>query len=333
MKTSDGYEQREICLACTKVDKKHITAEVVQQYLETTLKNFGLPVKSIFCAFHDGDAKVIICVRDADLRSSLCFIRSLQRTIAVSFKGANAALAVLKRTKKAVTGARQSNVQAAYLRDAQVSIGAPQRALIQDNQTRWGSTHDMAERATEQEGAFPAAYGLDDDRNRAFSKKVFDPEKRLPFRQLTTELQSAGITTSLVVPAYLQLVDGLQAYSEIVVEMPLAGTSYPATSVCKPVSELDASEQRIVAQARVDLMEEEEEEEEGKDGGEKEDDEDVEEQWADMEEEVAGAGEDSEIVERDELGLDALMGFDFMEPSDDFWDELGEVEEWWLDDE
>lgn len=179
MKTSDGYEQREICLACTKVDKKHITAEVVQQYLETTLKNFGLPVKSIFCAFHDGDAKVIICVRDADLRSSLCFIRSLQRTIAVSFKGANAALAVLKRTKKAVTGARQSNVQAAYLRDAQVSIGAPQRALIQDNQTRWGSTHDMAERATEQEGAFPAAYGLDDDRNRAFSKKVFDPEKRL----------------------------------------------------------------------------------------------------------------------------------------------------------
>jgi len=128
----------------------------------------------------------------------------------------------------------------------------------------------MAERTTEQRGALPAAYALDDDRNPALSKKVFDPEKRLqpgnlsllgeivavfnPFRQWTTELQSAGITASLVVLAYLQLVDGLQADSEIVVEMPLTGASYLATSVSKPVSELDTSVKRIVAQARVDMI-------------------------------------------------------------------------------
>jgi hypothetical protein len=35
----------------------------------------------------------------------------------------------------------------------------------------------------------------------------------------------------------------------------------------------------------------------------------------------------------DDLGLDAVMGFDFVEPDDDFWDEIGEGEELWLDDE
>ena len=268
--TEGGYEQKEFCLACTEVDANHITAEVVQEHLEAALKNFGLPVKSIFRAVHDGDMKVIKAVRTAGLSSSLCFIHSLQRTIAVSLKGVDAVHAVLKRTKKAVTSARQSNVQAAYLREAQLAIGAPQRTLVQDNQTRWGSTHDMAERATEQRGAFPAAYALDDDRNPLASKKVFDPDKRLrpgdfsllgevvavynPFRKVTTELQSAGITASLVVPAYMGLLEGLDPTSDVVVEMPVAGTTYPATSVTKLVSELDASVKRIAAQAYTDMI-------------------------------------------------------------------------------
>jgi len=155
--TNTGYET---VLSCKKVDATHITAEGVQQYLEAVLK-------SIFRAVHDGDMKVIKGVRNAGIPFSLCFIHSLQRTIAVSLKKADAVRDALKRTKKVVTGARKSNVQAAYLREAEVSIGAPQRALIQDNQTRWGSTHDMAERTTEQRGAFPASYALDDDRNPA----------------------------------------------------------------------------------------------------------------------------------------------------------------------
>ena len=56
--TNTGYEQRETVLSCKKVDATHITAEVVQQYLEAVLKDFGLPVKSIFRAVHDGDMKV-----------------------------------------------------------------------------------------------------------------------------------------------------------------------------------------------------------------------------------------------------------------------------------
>lgn len=57
----------------------------------------------------------------------------------MSLKNVDAALASLKRTKKVVTGVRQSNVEAAYLREAQESIGAPQRALIQENHTRYVS--------------------------------------------------------------------------------------------------------------------------------------------------------------------------------------------------
>ena len=268
--TPASYEQKEIVLACTVVDATHITAEVVQQYLEKVLKDFGLPVKSIFRVVHDGDMKVIKGVRDAGLPSSLCFIHSLQRTIVVSLKDVNEVLAALKRTKKVVTSARKSNVQAAYLREAQVSIGAPQRALVQSNQTRWGSTHDMAERITEQRAAFPQAYAIDDERNPQACKKVFDPDKRLkpgdftllgqvvavlnPFRKVTTELQSAGITSSLVVPAFLQLLEGLESTSEIVVEMPVAGTNYPATSVTKWVSELDPSVKKIVSQGRTDMI-------------------------------------------------------------------------------
>lgn len=69
--------------------------------------------------------------------SSLCFIHSLQRTIAMSLKDVDAALGTLKRLKKAITGLKQSNVQAGYLREAQVSVGAPQRAMVQSNKTRY----------------------------------------------------------------------------------------------------------------------------------------------------------------------------------------------------
>ena len=204
-------------------------------------------------------------MRDAGIPSSLCFIHSLQRTIAVSLKEADAVRDALKRTKKVVTGARKSNVQAAYLREAEVSIGAPQRALIQDNQTRWGSTHDMAERTTEQRGAFPAAYALDDDRNPAVYKKVFEPDKRMkpedfsllgqvvavynPFRKVTTELQSAGITASLACSCWR-----VESTSEIVVKIPVAGTNYPATSVTKLVCDLDPSVKKITSQARTDMI-------------------------------------------------------------------------------
>lgn len=57
--TASGYEQKEFCLGCTEVDAMHITGEVVQEYLEATLKDYGLLVKNIFRAVHDGDAKVI----------------------------------------------------------------------------------------------------------------------------------------------------------------------------------------------------------------------------------------------------------------------------------
>lgn len=57
--TPAGYEQKVTCLACIKVDETHITAEVVQGHVEATLKKYGLPIKSIFRAVHDGDAKVI----------------------------------------------------------------------------------------------------------------------------------------------------------------------------------------------------------------------------------------------------------------------------------
>jgi len=122
---------------------------------------------------------------------------------------------------------------------------------------------------TEQRGAFPAAYVLDDNKN-APSTRVFDPEKRLktedfpllgqivavykPFRRITTDLQSAGVTSSLVVPAVMELIGGLDQTSEIVVEMPAAGTNYPATSVTKRVDELDPAVQQIARQARADLI-------------------------------------------------------------------------------
>ena len=268
--THAGYEQKEILLACTEVDATHITSQVVKDYLLSVLKDFGLPVKSIFRSIHDGDAKVIKGVREAPLPSSLCFIHSLQRTIAVSLKDVDEVLTLLTRTKKAVAGVRQSNVQASYLREAQVSIGAPQRALVQDNQTRWGSTHDMAERATEQRASFPQAYALDDERNQQQTYKVFDPAKRLtpgdftllgqvvaiykPFRKVTTELQSAGITSSFVVPSYMQLLDDVDSTLKIEVKMPAAGTLYPATSVTTQVSELPRPVVQIARQARTDLI-------------------------------------------------------------------------------
>lgn len=69
---------------------------------------------------------------------------------------------------------------------------------------------------------------------------------------------------------------------------------------------------------------EEEEEEEEEVGGE--------ELMAELEDEVAG-GVDMEIRAEDDLGLDGLMGLNFVEPDDEFWDDIGEGDELWLDEE
>jgi len=268
--TKDGYEQKELCLACSEVDATHITGEVIQKYLEKALKDFGLPSKSIFRAVHDGDKKVIKAVRDAGLSSSLCFIHSLQRTIAMSLQGLDEAQTTLKRTKRAVSSTRRSNVQKSYLHEALVSIGAPQRVLINSGETRWGSTYDMAERMLEQRGAFPTAYALDDDRNPRITAKVFEPAHRMratdypflaemlavykPFRHVTTELQSAGITASAVVPTYMALLETVDPSTKINVTQPFAGTNFPAKSEEKEVGDLLAPVKKIAAQARSDML-------------------------------------------------------------------------------
>jgi len=74
------------------------------------------------------------------------------------------------------------------------------------------------------------------------------------------------------------------------------------------------------------------EESKGGEAEEEDEDEDGEALWAELEEEVAGEL-DIEIRAEDDLGLDALMGFDFVEPDDAFWDDIGEEEELWLDEE
>ena len=51
-----------------------------------------------------------------------------------------------------------------------------------------------------------------------------------------------------------------------------------------------------------------------------------------MEGEIVGET-DIEMRAGDEFGLEALMGIDFVQPDDDFWDEFGEGREVWLDEE
>jgi hypothetical protein len=62
----------------------------------------------------------------------------------------------------------------------------------------------------------------------------------------------------------------------------------------------------------------------------KKEDDDGEALWADLEREFAGEL-GREIRPEDDLGLDRLMGLHFDEPDDDFWDELEDQEEPWLD--
>lgn len=72
--------------------------------------------------------------------------------------------------------------------------------------------------------------------------------------------------------------------------------------------------------------------EESKAGEEEEEEEDAAAVWAELEEEIVG---DVGVWVEDELGLDELMGRNFVEPDDDFWAEIGgnEEEEPWLNDE
>jgi len=224
--TNGGFEKKEFFLACKEVEAYHVTAQVVQQYLEATLMEFGIAVNAIFRVVHDGDAELIQAVRKVGLFSSLCFTHSLQRTIAVSLKGEVDVLSALKRAKNPVSGARYSNVQAAYQRETQVS--------------------------TQQHGTSPTAHALGDDCQPAAFEKVSEPDERQksgdsflleqvvalykPFRGVITELQAGDVMSPLVVPAYLELVESLRTTADMVMN-----------------DNLHSSVQRLARQARTDL--------------------------------------------------------------------------------
>jgi hypothetical protein len=89
------------------------TAGVVQQHIEATLKDLGIPVNANFRVVDDADTGLIRAVRNAGLPSSPCSSHSLQRTVAVSLKGEDEVLPALKRVKNPVSGVQCSKFQAA----------------------------------------------------------------------------------------------------------------------------------------------------------------------------------------------------------------------------
>ena len=72
--------------------------------------------------------------------------------------------------------------------------------------------------------------------------------------------------------------------------------------------------------------------EESKDGEVEEEDDNGETLWEEVEGKMAGQL-DIKTRGKDDLGLDALVGFDFVEPDDAFWDNIGKEAELWLDHE
>ena len=74
------------------------------------------------------------------------------------------------------------------------------------------------------------------------------------FRTTTRDLQSDGITASLVVPAFMTLQEGLQDRNEAKVRMPAAGNNYPATFNKVRVDQLHPAVKQIASQARSDMI-------------------------------------------------------------------------------
>ena len=58
--TATGYEAKTHCLRCEMIeDAPHHTADVIKSLVLRALAMYGVPVKNVFRAVHDGDSKVI----------------------------------------------------------------------------------------------------------------------------------------------------------------------------------------------------------------------------------------------------------------------------------
>ena len=134
---------------------------------------------------------------------------------------------------------------------------------------RWSSHHDMAARFAEQRVAIAQAYNNDQLRNTTASNRVFDDDKKInphemrqlvdltavldPFRHVTTELQSAGVTSSIALPSIMKLQAGLGPRGRLTVVKPMAGTEHPEEVETKEVSELDHDVQGVAYHALADM--------------------------------------------------------------------------------
>jgi hypothetical protein len=127
----------------------------------------------------------------------------------------------------------------------------------------------MADRVIEQRVAIGQAYHNDKVIHPAVSRRVFEPHKCVtqedigtlvdltavlnPFRHVTTELQSAGVTSSIALPAIMKIKGGLGPRGRLEVVKAAAGTDHPEEREVKEVSALDPNVQSVSYYARQDM--------------------------------------------------------------------------------
>lgn len=241
----DSFSLGSKVLLCREIIDKHHTAVEIKAMMDVALQEANLTIAHIGRGVHDSGSNVVKAAKDATLTSHLCTAHGLQRCVAAGLKASPGMRGSLKQSSRVVKYFNKSNVGQAYFKEKQKELNLFSHKLIQSNHTRWHSHDAKATRCAEQRPALEGVWSVDNLRPE--DKRIFPADARLTdldfanlvdfsscmdgIRQVTVELQSEGVTSSLVMPSILKLKRQLAEGADIVRRTPANGPNAPAVEV------------------------------------------------------------------------------------------------------
>ena len=196
------FQRKQAILAASPLEESH-TGDYLGGMLIQILGEYNIEKSAVHVLLRDSGANMIKAARVADIDSIGCFAHTLQLVINDGIMSQRAVKDILAISCSIVGKFRHSILAQQRLSDLQESLGAPNKKLVQDVQTRWNATLAMLRSLVEQKqvlGAYGTEHELPNLNANQWTLISNIIDTLAPFEEATKEVSDSQTSISVVLP-------------------------------------------------------------------------------------------------------------------------------------
>lgn len=205
---TENFIQQHMVLAVKPFVESH-TGDNIAEFFLLTLEHYGISTSKVHLVLRDAASNIVLGTRVAELPSLNCYIHQLSLIVNESVYSQRAISDIIRKNRQIVAHFKRSCPARQLLLQNQKQFNLPERKLIQDNNTRWNSTHDMLHLNTKQKQALSACALQASDFPNLTPHEWILAGKAIallkPFKQVTVKFSAWASTTADIIPSILAL--------------------------------------------------------------------------------------------------------------------------------